>query len=66
MLTATPPASTRSWESVVSLVWRQPEWLPGARSFLFNLPRKKKNTQHTTMLTVLFKIVPWVKRHRGS
>ena len=32
VLTATPPTSTRSWESVVSLVWRQPGWLPGARS----------------------------------
>ena len=53
MLTATPPASTRSWESVVSLVWRQPEWVARCTVVIdvqqfpfFNLSREKKKKQN--------------------
>ena len=47
VLTATPPAS-RSWESVVSLVWRQPEWVArctvviDVQQFPFSISRGKK------------------------
>ena len=48
VLTATPPASTRSWESVVSLVWRQPEWVArctvviDVQQFPFSISRGKR------------------------